>query len=72
MMSSSVQYIESFMKDKAIYIADGHHRYETALNYRDYMRELNGDDPREEKPYDYVMMMFVNFYDEGPQNIPDS
>jgi len=66
----SVQYIESFMKDKAIYIADGHHRYETALNYRDYMRELNGDDPREEKPYDYVMMMFVNFYDEGLKIFP--
>lgn len=68
--TESVQYIESFMKDKAIYIADGHHRYETALNYRDYMRELNGDDPREEKPYDYVMMMFVNFYDEGLKIFP--
>lgn len=26
-------------KDRKIYIADGHHRYETALNYRNYCRE---------------------------------
>ena len=25
--------------DRRLYIADGHHRYETALNYRDYCRE---------------------------------
>lgn len=65
-----VHMIEDFMKDKAIYIADGHHRYETALNFRDYMREQNSDIPGEEKPYDYVMMMFVNFYDEGLKIFP--
>jgi uncharacterized protein (DUF1015 family) len=67
---SSVHLIEDFMKDKAIYIADGHHRYETALEFRNYMRELNGDVEGEEKPYDYVMMMFVNFYDEGLKIFP--
>lgn len=65
-----VHMVESFMKDKAIYIADGHHRYETALNYRDYAREQNGDVENEEKPYDYVMMMFVNFYDDGLKIFP--
>ncbi len=67
---NTVRMIEEFMKDKAIYIADGHHRYETALNYRDYARELNKDVEKEEKPYDYVMMMFVNFYDEGLKIFP--
>jgi len=66
----SVHLIEDFMKDKAIYIADGHHRYETALEYRNMQRELNNDVPGEEKPYDYVMMMFVNFYDEGLKIFP--
>lgn len=65
-----VHMVEDFMKDKAIYIADGHHRYETALNYRDYARQQNGDVENEEKPYDYVMMMFVNFYDEGLKIFP--
>ena len=41
---NSITKIESFMRDKAIYIADGHHRYETALKYRDDMRSfLKGD-----------------------------
>ena len=36
-------------------IADGHHRYETALNYRNQQREKFGEDSGA-KPYDYVMM----------------
>lgn len=67
---NDIDQIESFMKDRGIYIADGHHRYETALNYRDMMREQNGDVEGDVKPYDYVMMMFVNFYDEGLKIFP--
>ena len=62
--------IESFMRDKAIYIADGHHRYETALKYRDDMRAQEGLTEGEERNYDYVMMMFVNFMDEGLKVFP--
>ncbi|WP_022851920.1 DUF1015 domain-containing protein [Limisalsivibrio acetivorans] len=65
-----IESIEAFLKDKAIYIADGHHRYETALNYRNHMREQNEDIEGDIKPYDYVMMMFVNFYDEGLKIFP--
>ena len=47
--------------DKKLYIADGHHRYETALNYRNYCRENNiGDENR-----DYVMMMLVDMENPG-------
>lgn len=62
--------IESFMRDKPIYIADGHHRYETALKYRDDMRAQEGLTEGEERNYDYVMMMFVNFLDEGLKVFP--
>ena len=31
--------VQELMADKVIFIADGHHRYETSLNYRNYMRE---------------------------------
>jgi len=65
-----IEEVETFMKDKAIYIADGHHRYETALNYKKHMREQNKDVDDETKPYDFVMMMFVNFYDEGLKIFP--
>ena len=36
-------------------IADGHHRYETALNFRNQQREKFGEDSGS-RPYDYVMM----------------
>lgn len=68
--TDDIMKIESFMRDKAIYIADGHHRYETALKYRDDMRAQEGLTEGEEKEYDYVMMMFVNFMDEGLKVFP--
>lgn len=67
---SVVEDIESFMQDKNVYIADGHHRYETALNFKKYMQDKNGDMTGSVKPYDFVMTMFVNFYDEGLKIFP--
>ncbi|MFQ5736132.1 MAG: DUF1015 domain-containing protein [Thermodesulfobacteriota bacterium] len=52
------------MKSKALFIADGHHRYETALNYRNMMREREAN-PTGDEPYNYVMMYFSNMDDEG-------
>lgn len=34
-----ISQVENLFTDKKLYIADGHHRYETALNYRNYLRE---------------------------------
>ena len=52
--------------DKKLYIADGHHRYETALNYRNYCRE-NGI---ENEADDYVMMMLVDMEHPGLVVLP--
>ncbi|HXI09491.1 MAG TPA: DUF1015 domain-containing protein [Thermodesulfobacteriota bacterium] len=52
------------MKDKTLFIADGHHRYETALNYRNMMREKAGSFTGDE-PYNYVMMYLSNMDDTG-------
>ena len=41
--------------EKSLLIADGHHRYETAINYRNLQREAEGES-NGEKPYDYTMM----------------
>lgn len=30
-----IESIQELMKDKVLYIADGHHRYQTAVNFRD-------------------------------------
>jgi uncharacterized protein (DUF1015 family) len=49
--------IESLMSDKKLLIADGHHRYETALSY--------AKDHPEDAAAQYVMMTFVNMHAPG-------
>ena len=46
-------------EERKLFIADGHHRYETALNYRNYCRE-NGLS-KEGDGVDYQMMMLVTW-----------
>lgn len=53
----------SDFEGRKLYIADGHHRYETALNYRNYCRE-NGLS-KEGDAVDYQMMMLVNMEHKG-------
>lgn len=52
--------------DKKLYIADGHHRYETSIRYRNYCRE-NGIGNGAE---DYVMMMLVDMEHPGLLVLP--
>ena len=54
------------MSDKALVIADGHHRYETALAYRNYCREMGREDGRAE----YVMITFVRMETDGLTILP--
>jgi uncharacterized protein (DUF1015 family) len=64
--------IESIAKDitnKPLFIADGHHRYETALNYRNIIRERANTWTGNE-PENYVMMYFSNMDDEGITILP--
>ena len=49
--------------DKKLYIADGHHRYETALNYKEYLREQGQD--VDNSPAAAVMMTLVDMENEG-------
>ena len=39
---NTIDTIKKELEDKAIFIADGHHRYETALEYQKEMREKDG------------------------------
>ncbi len=50
-------------------IADGHHRYETALNYRDEMRRQHPDAPPN-AAFNYVMVTFVSMNDPGLVILP--
>lgn len=53
----------SFNK-KPLYIADGHHRYESALTYQRQQRALSSS-VSEDKAFDFVMMTLVDFADPG-------
>ena len=50
---------------RKVYIADGHHRYETAIKYRDHMHETLDIPSAEEIGADYVMMMLVDMQSDG-------
>jgi uncharacterized protein (DUF1015 family) len=56
------------LEDKAIFIADGHHRYETAF---EYYREMSAKEtPTGTKPFDHVLMFLANMLDEGLTILP--
>jgi len=57
------------MADKKLFIADGHHRYETALNYRNKAKEKNNSHTGDE-PYNYTMMLMVDMNDPGLLILP--
>lgn len=59
-----VEKISKLFDPAKFLIADGHHRYETALEYRDMMRRKEGPS-EDEKPYDYVMATLVGFRNPG-------
>ena len=58
--------VAAALEDAQLLIADGHHRYETALAYRDFRRHTEEDQATDDpRPYDYVMCFFVNMEDPG-------
>jgi len=60
--------VRADMRDRTVFIADGHHRYETALAYRDYRRSQgawSADDP-----FNFVPMFLSNMEEEGLTVLP--
>jgi uncharacterized protein (DUF1015 family) len=54
---------------RGLIIADGHHRYETALNYRDEMREKHPNAPAD-AGFNFRMMTLVSMDDPGLTILP--
>ncbi|MBV9849476.1 MAG: DUF1015 domain-containing protein [Armatimonadetes bacterium] len=63
--------LREMLRDEPIFIADGHHRYETALNYRREWRaahpEISEDTP---VAADYILITLTAFEDEGLLVLP--
>jgi uncharacterized protein (DUF1015 family) len=56
-----IQTVRGKMKDKRLIIADGHHRYETALTYRKERRAAEASGAAQgDAPYEFLMMTFVS------------
>ena len=67
--SRAISEIQLAMAERTLVIADGHHRYETALAYRDECRARAGKiDP--EAGFERVMMTFINTSSEGLTILP--
>ncbi len=62
----AIEKVVTGMRDKKLVIADGHHRYETALAYRDYCRAQSLPDDRAE----YVTATFIRMESEGLTILP--
>ena len=61
--------VQESLADKSIFIADGHHRYETALNYRHWLRD-EGRLHDDVSPPNFVMMHLVGMSDPGLAILP--
>ena len=55
----TISLIEKFLSDKTCLIADGHHRYETAMNYRNFVNSKDNNDATK-----FVMSYFTNMEDD--------
>ena len=67
---SKINSIIGEFRDKPIFIADGHHRYEVALEFK---RQMDKKEHRAEgdfRPWDYVMMFLADMADEGITILP--
>ena len=60
---SAIAALQAQMREHKLIIADGHHRYETALAYRDERRAAAGHSAS--APYDSMMMTFFNMNSPG-------
>lgn len=64
-----IRLVQQEMEDQSLLIADGHHRYEAAMSYRNTLREETGKWNGREA-FNYVMMYFANMMDEGLVILP--
>lgn len=61
--------VSEAMRSKPLFIADGHHRYETALNYQKLRRQQTGAHTALQ-PYDSVLMLLTPLEDPGLTVLP--
>ncbi len=75
----ALRLIARALERRPLFIADGHHRYETALAYREEQRKTlkaggeerkGGEGPGRRNAHEYVMMFLANLEEEGLTVLP--
>jgi len=57
------------LKNKDLYIADGHHRYQTSINFAQEKKEKTGIKDSD-APFNYIMVIIANIFDPGLSILP--
>ncbi len=67
--TEEIEIIKQELSDKPVFIADGHHRYETSFEYAREMA-VKKKSPSDKKSYDYALTFLANMMDEGITILP--
>ena len=67
--TEEMETVRKELRDKDIFIADGHHRYETSFEFQREMRSKEKT-PSEREPFDYVLMFLADMADRGITILP--
>jgi uncharacterized protein (DUF1015 family) len=65
----TVQSIIHELEKKLLFIADGHHRYQTSINYAQEKRQQTGNN-EPNAPFNYIMVVLCNMFDPGLSILP--
>jgi len=65
----TVKTIVDELKKKILFIADGHHRYQTSINYAQEKKEQTGNKDQN-APFNYIMVVLCNMFDPGLSILP--
>jgi uncharacterized protein (DUF1015 family) len=66
---SIISKIQNELKEKVLFIADGHHRYQTSINYANEVKEKTGNTAKNAS-FNYIMVVLANMFDDGSSILP--
>jgi len=61
--------VQTKLKGNILFIADGHHRYQTAINYANEVKEKTGNFDKNAS-FNYRMVILANMFDDGLSILP--
>ena len=67
--TETISMIQNELKNNILFIADGHHRYQTSINYANEMKKKTGN-KSSFAPFNFIMVVLANMFDEGLSILP--